>query len=140
MTTRGAKKYLNEIKHKRQQLDRMKARRAALHIDVSFGSINYSSDKIKGTPQNKLENAMLKLSEALERVDREIARLSVEIDERLESIEKLQDSNYKDVLFKRYSEYKSLEEISGEMGYSYGYTCSLHGDALKEISKVLNFS
>ena len=140
MTARGAKKYLQDIKFKRQHLERAKKRRAALHIDVSFGAIDYSADKIQGTPQNKLENAMIKMSEALERVDKTIARLTIEIDERLESIEKLQDSNHKDLLFKRYSEYKSLERISEEMGYSYGYTCSLHGEALKEISKVLNLS
>lgn len=137
MTTRGVKEYLRDIKFKRQHLERLKERRSALHIDVSFGSIDYTADKIQGTPQNKLENAIIKLSEALERIDKQIAKLSVEIDERLESIEQLQNSNYKDLLFKRYSEYKSFEEISLEMGYSYNYACTLHGEALKELSKVL---
>lgn len=137
MTTRGVKEYLRDIKFKRQHLERLKERRAALHIDVSFGGIDYSADRIQGTPQNKLENAVVKLTEKLERIDNTIARLSIEIDERLESIEGLQNSNYKDLLFKRYSEYKSFEEISIEMNYSYNYACTLHGEALRELSKVL---
>ncbi len=137
MTTRRVKEYLREIKSKRQQVERLKKRRDGLHIDVSFGSIDYSADRIQGTPQNKLENAAIKLSDALERIDTETARLKVEIDERLGSIERLQNETYRDLLFKRYSEYKSFEEISVEMRYAYNYTCNLHGEALKELSKVL---
>jgi SMC interacting uncharacterized protein involved in chromosome segregation len=137
MTTRRVKEYLREIKSKRQQVERLKKRRDGLHIDVSFGSIDYSADRIQGTPQNKLENAAIKLSDALERIDTETARLKVEIDERLGSIERLQNETYRDLLFKRYSEYKSFEEISVEMRYAYNYTCNLHGVALKELSKVL---
>lgn len=136
MTRREAKEYLKDIKSKREALERAKKRRSALHIDVSFGSIDYSADKIQGTPQNKLENAMIKMSEALERIDKTIARLSIEIDERLESIEQLQNSNYKSVLFKRYSEYKSFEEISVEMNYTYYHTAHLHGEALGALSKL----
>lgn len=109
-------------------------------MDVSFGGIDYSADRIQSTPENKLENAMIKLSDRIEHIDQAIALLSVDIDDRLNNIEKINDTNYRNILFKRYSEYKSLEEISVEMGYVYNYTCNLHGSALKELSKVLNKS
>ena len=134
----NAKEYLNGIKYKRRQLDRFKQRREDLHIDVSFGGIDYSADRVQSTPENKLEKAAVKLSERLQYLDRKIMELSVEIDDRLNSIESLDNGAYRDVLFKRYSEYKSFEEISVEIGYAYNYTCNIHGEALKELSQVLN--
>lgn len=135
-----AKTYLKEIREKRQHIERLKERRAALHLDVSFGGMDYSADRIQNSPKNKLEEAAVKLYERIERIDKTIARLSVEIDDRIESIEALQNDNYREILFKRYVEGKSFEEISVEMKYVYNYTCNLHGEALKKLSNVLNFS
>lgn len=134
----NAKEYLSGIKYKRRQLDRLKKRRADLHLDVSFGGIDYSADRVQATPKNKMEEAMVKLSDRMEYLDRKIAELSVEIDDRLSSIEGIDNGNYRDVLYKRYAEYKSFEQISVEMGYVYNYTCNLHGEALKELSQHLN--
>jgi len=134
----NAKEYLNGIKYKRRQLDRFKQRRADLHLDVSFGGIDYSADRVQSTPQNKMENAMIKLSERMAYLDRRILELSIEIDDRLSSIESLENGTYRDILFKHYAEYKSFEQISVEMGYAYNYTCNIHGEALKELSQVLN--
>ena len=140
-----AKTYLREIKIKRQYLERLKARRASLHLDVSFGGIDYSADKVQTTPRNKLEDAMIKLSERLAYLDRKIAEVSIEIDDRLKAIESIDDGTdqrgmYRAILFKHYAECKSFEEISVEMEYSYNYTCNVHGDALSVLTKVLNLS
>lgn len=140
MTIRDVKEYLMEIKYKQQYLERLKKRRASLHLDVSFGGIDYSADRVQSTPKNKMEEAMVKLSERLEKIDNSIAKVGVEIDDRIGSIEKLSNDTHRSILFKRYVEDKSFEEISVEMGYVYNYTCNLHGDALNELSKLLNFS
>ena len=140
MTITDTKEYLREIKVKRQYLMRLKERRASLHLDVSFGGIDYSADRIQSTPKNKMEEAMVRLSERMEKLDNTIAKISVEIDDRISSIETLCNDTHRDLLFKRYVEDKSFEQISIEMGYVYNYTCNLHGEALKELSKVLNFS
>ena len=138
MTVYETKDYLCEIKIKRQYLQRLKDRRANLHLEVSFGGIDYSADRIMTTPENKLEKAVIKLEERMEALDNKIARVSIEIDDRIESIERLTNDTHRSLLYKRYVEYKSLEQISVEMGYVYNYTCNLHGDALKELAQVLN--
>jgi len=140
MEVRDVKEYLKEIKYKQQYLQRLRKRRASLHLDVSFGGIDYSADRIQSTPKNKLEEAMVKLSDRLERIDNDIAKVTLEIDDRVKSIEMLPNDTYKNILFKRYVEDKSFEEISVELQYAYNYTCTLHGDALIDLSKVLNFS
>lgn len=140
MTSRDVKEYMREIRIKRQYLQRLKDRRANLHLEVSFGGIDYSADRIQNSPKNKLEEAAVRLSDRLEKIDTEIAKVSVEIDDRIGSIERLSNDTHRNVLFKRYVECKSFEQISVEMGYVYNYTCNIHGDALNELSKVLNFS
>ena len=132
------KQYLREIKFLRQYLMRLKERRANLHLEVSFGGIDYSADRIQNSPKNKLEEAAVRMSDRLEYIDNEIAKVGVEIDDRIGSIEKVGVDTHRDILFKRYVENKSFEQISVEMGYVYNYTCNLHGEALKELSKVLN--
>ena len=134
----NAKQYLRDIKHMRRRLDRLRQRRTNLHLDVSFGGIDYSADRVQSTPKNKLEEAMVRLSERMEALDNDIATLSLNIDDRINSIEKLTNDTHKSILFKRYVEDKTFEEISVEMGYVYNYTCNLHGEALGELSKVLN--
>lgn len=140
MTTTDVKEYLKEIKFKRQYLERLKERRASLHLDVSFGGIDYSADRIQNSPKNKLEEAMIRLSDRLEKIDNSIAQVSVEIDDRIGCIERLNNNTHRDLLFKRYVEDETFEQISVELGYVYNYTCNLHGEALKELSKLLNFS
>lgn len=140
MTTRDIKLYLREIRIKQQYLKRLEMRRSNLHLEVSFGGIDYSADRVQSTPKNKMEEAAVKLSERMEDLDDRINQTRLEIDDRIKSIEKLSNDTHKDVLFKRYVEYKTFEEISVEMGYVYNYTCNLHGDALIELSKLLNFS
>lgn len=138
MTSRDIKLYLKEIRTKRQYLKRLQDRRSNLHLQVSFGGIDYSADRIQSSPKNKLEEAAVKLSERMESLDNKIAEISLEIDDRIGSIERLSNDTHRILLFKRYVEYKTFEEISVEMGYVYNYTCNLHGDALSELSKVLN--
>lgn len=136
----NAKEYLSEIKVKRGQLERFKKRRRELHLDVSFGGIDYAADRVQTTPKNKMEEAAVKLSGRLAYLDRKIMELGIEIDDRINNIEAISDGNYREVLFKHYSEYKSFEQISVEMGYAYNYICNLHGEALRDLSKLLNYS
>lgn len=140
MTVMDVKRYLRDIKYKRQYLQRLRDRRCSLHLDVSFSGTDYSADRVQSTPKNKIEEAMVKLSDRIEELDNRIAEISLEIDDRISSIEKLSNDTHRNVLFKRYVEDMTFEQISVEMGYAYNYTCTIHGDALKELSKVLNFS
>jgi len=140
MTTTDVKEYLKEISALQHYLKRLKDRRKNLHLDVSFGAIDYSADRVQNQPKNKLEEAAVRMSDRLEYIDNEIAKTSVEIDDRIANIEKVSSDTHRVILYKRYVDDKSFEQISVEMGYVYNYTCNLHGDALKELSKVLNFS
>ena len=135
-----AKNYLREIKSKREHRARLLARRESIHMDIQISGIDYSKDRVQSSPSNSMENAAIKMLTRIEEIDEQIRDLSIEIDDRLASIEDLKDSNYRKILFSRYSEYKSFEQISVDAGYAYNYVCTMHGEALEELSKCLNKS
>ena len=137
MTAAEVKEYLKEIKFKRQYLERLKERRDNMHLDVSFGGIDYSADRIQNSPKNKLEEAMVRLSDKLEKIDKSIAKTTMDIDDRIGCIESLTDGNYKNILYRHYADYDSLKVISKDMGYAYVYVCTMHREALKELSKII---
>ena len=137
MTVAETKKYLEDIKFLRQYLIRLKRRKASIHLDVSFGGIDYSADRVQNSPKNKLEEAIVKLSDRLERIDKSIAQTIEEIDNRVGCIENLSDGKYKQILYKHYAEDQSLKIISEDMCYTYAYVCNLHQEALRELSGML---
>ena len=53
----------------------------------------------------------------------------------INEIQGLDNSVYVDILYKRYVEYKQLEEIAVEMNYSYRQVLRLHGFALQEFKR-----
>lgn len=53
------------------------------------------------------------------------------------TIGKLTDSTYSQLLYKRYIELKTWERIAAELNYSYMHITRLHGYALAEIENVL---
>ena len=54
------------------------------------------------------------------------------------NIQKLNNPEYEQILYKRYCQSKKWEEIALEMNYTYQWVCKLHGRALLELDKVLN--
>lgn len=50
----------------------------------------------------------------------------------------LNNEKYHTILYMRYIENKSLEEISSKIGYSYNETCKFNGQALNEFDKLEN--
>ncbi|MPM60729.1 hypothetical protein SDC9_107581 [bioreactor metagenome] len=51
----------------------------------------------------------------------------------INEIQSLGDDTYISILFKKYVEYKTLEQIAIELNYSYDRTKHLHGFALKRF-------
>jgi len=73
-------------------------------------------------------------------LSREIAWQTIELLKRkhkiIDQIQGLKRDNHITVLYKRYVEYKSLEKIADEMGYTYQHIRRLHGGALQAFERM----
>ena len=135
-----AKEYLNQIRlldvrigQRIEELEEMRQR-----ISILTG-IDYSKDRIQSTPSSgnkQIEELVDFENTVLDMIHKETKLKHKVIGE----IQELSNPIYVDLLFRRYVECYSFEKIACDMGYAYNYVCTLHGEALKEFGKVLNFS
>ena len=87
--------------------------------------------KAQNKPNYALEELIDKYNELINIMNEE-QNLQNEIIKQLNKLKPI----YKLILYKRYIEGKSLEEVSTEIGYSYNKTCTFNGDALDEFDKI----
>lgn len=134
-----AKEYLQQayIIDRKIKLDteKLEAARSALYGKT----VRYDRDGSKPVPHgNGTENAVLRVLELEERIDKEIDRLTEKRQEIEQAVNAVPDEVQREVLTRRYLLYQKWEVIAREMGYTKRRIFQLQGEALKNIS--LNFT
>ena len=130
------KEFLNKIRH----IDMM--------IDCKLEQINGLRDRLTsiGSPMgekvqshlnpDKFSNTISKIIELENEINADVDDLVDLKCEARKSIEQLNDDREKLVLYKRYFENKTFEQISVEMNYSWRRVHQLHGDALIKLERL----
>lgn len=134
-----AKEYLQQayIIDRKIKLDteKLEAARSALYGKT----VRYDRDGSKPVPHNNgTENAVLRVLELEERLDKEIDRLVEKWQEIERAVGSVPDEVQREVLTRRYLLYQKFSDIAFEMGYTERRIFQMHGEALKNIS--VNFS
>lgn len=125
------KLYDEHINNKLEELQRLKDLSlkitSSLRPDVVSASGNH--DKI-GDVVAKIVDLEEDINQAVDRyVDkkREIGKL----------LEKIQDPDQLEVLYKRYFHHENWEQIACEMGYTFRNVCYIHGRALQAVAELM---
>ena len=133
-----AKQYLNRIRildikinNKISELSMLKSKSTSLQAVV------INDDKVQTSPVlDRLGNDVSEILELEEEIRQEIKRYNELKHKIINEIHSLNNRLYIEILYKRYVEFKSLEEIAVEMNYSYDRVRHLHGYALIEFDKI----
>ena len=134
-----AKQYLQQIHMMDirigQRITQLEQMRARVHI---MGSFDYSKDRI----QTSAETGNRQIENIVD-PEAEIKRLIEQEQDAKHNgggeIQQLESANYVEILYRRYVEMQSFEQISCSLNYAYHYVCTLHGEALKTFEEqVLN--
>ena len=134
-----AKEYLNQVRNLESKMKILKEEIDTLReMVVSTGAIQQDERVLSSGTQDKMAETICKINEKeceWNDLMREfaLARANVII-----NIQKLNNPEYEQILYKRYCQSKKWEEIALEMNYTYQWVCKLHGRALLELDKVLN--
>lgn len=134
-----AKQYLKELKRldtcinqKIQELDELKAAAS------SIGSIDYSKERVQTSPPQ--EAPFVKLIPKIIDLEYEInAEIDKYVDEKhliINQIQNMSNADYISLLYRRYVEYKTFEDIAKEMKYSVRGIYFMHGRALQEFENL----
>lgn len=134
----NAEQYLNQIKTLDVKINQKLKEIADLRAQMcSVKGVDYSKT-VKSTshslnaPFTELTDKIVDLEAEVTKEIDDFAREKYKI---INEIQCLDDRNYIDVLFKKYVEFKPLDMISVEMGYSLRSVYYFHKDALKEFQK-----
>ena len=85
---------------------------------------------------DKMINGIIKMVDLKTKLNAAVDRYVDHKNEALDIIDKIENQTYRMILMGRYCKRKSFELISTEINYSYFRTCRMHGEALKEFSKL----
>ena len=136
-----AKEYLQQLQRLdtviNQKIKELEGLRAAL---FNIGSIDYSKERVQSSPSGGAPFVSLtgRILDLEAEIDREIDCFVNKKHQIINQIQGLSNATHIQVLFKRYVEFKRLEVVAVEMGYTYGYIKHLHGYALQDFEgKVL---
>lgn len=135
MGEKTPKEYLRQLKtisvkieQKEDELERLKAMAEGI-------SANIESERVQTTPRERISEDVARIADLKEEINRDIGKLLILRNKIINEIQSLDNPVYIDILYKRYVEYKTLEEIAVEMSYSYTRLRHLHGRALQGFNK-----
>ena len=134
----GVKDFLNKIK-KIDLLINVKLKEvSALRDRLTNVTANTEHERVQTSMQgDKFADTIAKIIELEESIDADIDVL-VEYKSRARNlIEKLDDDILKVILYKRYFQGCTFEEIAVEISYSWRWTCKLHGRALQKLNEII---
>lgn len=88
--------------------------------------------KAKDKPNDSLEKLIDLFAELVEIIKKDEQKC-INI---INNLDQMENKLYRNVLYYRYIENKSFEEISSLVNYDYYNTCKIHGRALNEFDKI----
>lgn len=129
-----AKDYLKRLKRLDTIIRQKQQEITDLRLTASStGGFDYSKERVQSSPSGDAPfvRPVLKIIELEQQINAEIDKFIAEKHKIINEIQSLKNSDYINLLYKRYVEYKSLEQICVEMNFSYDYIKHLHGYALQ---------
>lgn len=106
----------------------------ALSITANMGGERVQSSGSK----SKMADAVEHCVDAEDYILRSVQRLKAEKREIVSTIEQVDSPTFYNVLFKKYVQYKSLQEIADEYKRSYEWIKSTHGRAVANVQRILD--
>ena len=132
-----AKEYLNQVRNLESKMKMLKEEIDTLReMVVSTGAVQQQERVMSSGAQDKMAETICKINEKEDdwnNLMREFALARAEV---IISIQKLNNTDYEQILYKRYCQSKKWEEIAMEMNYSYRWILKVHGRALEEFRKI----
>ena len=116
------------IEQRQEELNRLRELIGGRAVD--YGERVQTSASADGIPNELIRRAELEAD-----ISRKIERFLKLRHKIINEIQSLDNAVYVKILYMRYVEYKSLDEIAEKMNYSYVHMKRLHGSALLEFKR-----
>ena len=133
----GVKEFLNKIRKIDLLIDCKLEQVNELRSLLCGGAIRYDKDKVQSSVDpDSMTDIVAKIIELEQKINEDIDRLIDIKTKAREMIEMLENDREKVILYKRYFDGKSFEELAVECGYSWRQVHRIHGKALVNLEKI----
>lgn len=129
------KEYLRQLHRLELCIEQRQEELNRLRELIGCSTIDYGERVQTSLSADSIPNEVIRRAELEADISRKIERFLQLKHKIINEIQLLDNAVYVNILYKRYVEYKSLEEIAVEMNYSYIHIKRLHGYALLEFKK-----
>ena len=137
----GSKEFLNKIRYIDMMINCKLEQVAELRSMLLPGAIRYDKDKVQTSNNaDSISDTVSKIMELEEKINTDIDELVELKSVARENIERMENDVEKVILYKRYFNNESFENIAVECGYSWRHIHRLHGEALKNFDKIYKMS
>lgn len=132
---KSPKEYLRQIRLFDICIRQKEAELAAMRSEIESMSAAVTGERVQTSVNDKMSEKVSHIVDLEAQIIRDKESFLRMKDRIINEIQGLDNSVYVDILYKRYVEYKQLEEIAVEMNYSYRQVLRLHGFALQEFKR-----
>lgn len=132
---KSSKEYLRQIRLFDICIRQKEAELAAMRSEIESMSAAVTGERVQTSAKDKMSEKVSHIVDLEAQIIRDKESFLRMKDRIINEIQGLDNSVYVDILYKRYVEYKQLEEIAVEMNYSYRQVLRLHGFALQEFKR-----
>ena len=129
------KEFLNKIRHIDMMIDCKLEQTSNLRSRLTSINVSMSERVQSSLDPDKFTNTISKIVELEKEINDDIDKLVDLKSIARKAIESLDNDVEKMVLYKRYFENKTFEQISVELNYSWRRIHQFHGDALKKLER-----
>lgn len=130
-----AKQYLRQVRKAQLQIQRLTEEIEERRTAILSTSAPILGDRVQTSPSDHFAAAMAKLIDIDMKRAEEVLDYEILKDRISEQVRTIEPELYRTVLYKRYINAKSLQQIAAEEGYSYDWICHVHGDALLAFAR-----
>ena len=132
---KSPKEYLRQIRLFDICIRQKEAELAAMRSEIESMSAAVTGERVQTSAKDKMSEKVSHIVDLEAQIIQDKEKFLRMKDRIINEIQGLDNSVYVDILYKRYVEYKQLEEIAVEMNYSYRQVLRLHGFALQEFKR-----
>ena len=133
----NAKEYLSQIRKCDKRIDNKLSMLKTLHdLATSVTSAMKDTPVQSSGVNDKIGNTVVKIVDLENEINAEVDKFVDLKREAMRFIDKL-DPPYSCILYKRYFEYESWEQIAVELNFSFRHVTRMHGTGLTMLEKIL---